>query len=278
MNEAQTLTCDYLTKPAVDLAVAPQSALAPIILAAYADTPDLSEPCAPEDQGFKSNANSFLQNHLVPLGLVIPSGSGGLLLLLTRATLLVLYTRSVSGTRGVEPSTSLAVACFVILREYLAPGQLLGDLALGCFCLGLLRRSLLNAPIKYVVVLESFSNKEISEELSEIGVVWLVIEAQGPAAVEIDCHLGREASAQELSRSRHLLLHDAIVLLLFGGGLESLPRERTSEEVHQNVAQGFEVVTTGLLCSGEEARRDVSMHVRNARSERLRDGRGVDAN
>ena len=41
------------------------------------------------------------------------------------------------------------------------------------------------------------------------------------------------------------------VLLLLGGGLETLPREGATVEVHQDVAEGFHVVATRLFDSLE---------------------------
>ena len=59
-------------------------------------------------------------------------------------------------------------------------------------------------------------------------------------------HTG-EAFAQLLDRCRLLLLADLLVLLLICRGLEALPREGATEEVHENVGKGLEVVPTGLL-------------------------------
>lgn len=53
--------------------------------------------------------------------------------------------------------------------------------------------------------------------------------------------------AAHLDRGRHLLLADLFVLLLFCGGFEALPRQRSPEEVHDNIAQRLDVVTPALL-------------------------------
>ena len=58
------------------------------------------------------------------------------------------------------------------------------------------------------------------------------------------------AFAQDLDGRGHLLLADALVLLPLGGGLESLPGQGAQVEVHEDVAQGLQVVTPGLLCRG----------------------------
>jgi hypothetical protein len=47
----------------------------------------------------------------------------------------------------------------------------------------------------------------------------------------------------------HLLLHDPIVLLLLRRRFQSLPRQLTPQEVHEDVAQRLEVVPPRLLDS-----------------------------
>ena len=108
---------------------------------------------------------------------------------------------------------------------------------------------LVDGPVEYVVVLEAFTDEEIAEDLAEVRVVGLVIEAEGAGVVEVDGELVGEATAEDLSGSGHLLLHDAVVLLLLGSSLEALPGKRSTAEVEHNVAEGLHVVTTGLLCS-----------------------------
>ena len=60
--------------------------------------------------------------------------------------------------------------------------------------------------------------------------------------------LTRVAPTQSLHRSAHFLLGYALVLLLLGGSLESLPGQAAQVEVHQHVAQRLQVVTAALLC------------------------------
>ncbi len=82
---------------------------------------------------------------------------------------------------------------------------------------------LVDGPVKDVIILEGFSDEKVTEDLSQIGVVWLVIEAEGAGVVEIDGELIREPTAENLRWGCHLLLHDSVVLLLLGGSLEPLP-------------------------------------------------------
>jgi hypothetical protein len=55
--------------------------------------------------------------------------------------------------------------------------------------------------------------------------------------------------AQDLHWGGHLLLTDLLVLLLLGGGLQSLPGEGAPVEVHEDVAQGLHVVSPALFDS-----------------------------
>jgi hypothetical protein len=104
-------------------------------------------------------------------------------------------------------------------------------------------------PVEDIVVLETFTNKEIAEDLAEVRVVRLVIEAKGSGVVEVDGKLIREATAENLGGRGHLLLHDTIVLLLLCSSLQSLPRKGSTAEVEHDIAQGFHVVTARLLCT-----------------------------
>ena len=54
---------------------------------------------------------------------------------------------------------------------------------------------LVDGPIKDIVILEALTNEEITEDLSEVGVIRLVIKAEGASVVEVDGKLVREASA-----------------------------------------------------------------------------------
>ena len=44
-------------------------------------------------------------------------------------------------------------------------------------------------PIKDIVVGESLSVEEISDKLTKIGIVWLLLESQGPHVVVVGCKL-----------------------------------------------------------------------------------------
>ena len=89
--------------------------------------------------------------------------------------------------------------------------------------------------------------EQVAEELAQVGVVGLVVEAQGAGVVEVDGEFVGEAAAEDFGGCGHLLLHDAVVFLLLGGCLQALPGERAAAEVEHYVAEGFHVVAAGLL-------------------------------
>ncbi len=108
----------------------------------------------------------------------------------------------------------------------------IGNLVVTSSCNGLsVLLIFVDSPVKDVVILEPFSDKEIAEDLTEVRVIRLVVKAKGTSIVQIDSELVGEPTTKDLSRRGHLLLHNAVVLLLLGGSLESLPRQRAAAEV-----------------------------------------------
>lgn len=105
----------------------------------------------------------------------------------------------------------------------------------------------MNAPIENVVVLVSFTDEEIPEELPQVRVVGLVVKSQGPSVVQEDGELVGEATAKKIGGCGHLLLHNPVIFLLLGSSLETLPRERATEEVHENISERFEIIAASLL-------------------------------
>lgn len=131
------------------------------------------------------------------------------------------------------------------------------SLVLGIFSSGLVASGLsdglgvllvlVDSPVEDVVVLEALANEEITEDLAEVRVVGLVVETKRTSVVEVDGKLVGEATAENLGGGRHLLLHDTVVLLLLGSGLQSLPWERATAEVEHDVSERLHVVTARLL-------------------------------
>jgi hypothetical protein len=109
------------------------------------------------------------------------------------------------------------------------------------------RLIILSATLDTLVVSVTLTNEEITEELAEVRVIGLVVEAEGTSVVEEGAEFVGEATAEEVGGGGHLLLHNAIILLLLGGSLETLPGEGAAKEVHEDVGKGFEIVTAGLL-------------------------------
>lgn len=56
-----------------------------------------------------------------------------------------------------------------------------------------------------------------------------------------------ETFTKLLDRSRLFLLADLLVLLLIRGSLQALPRQATPEEIHEDMPQRFQVVSTRLF-------------------------------
>lgn len=54
----------------------------------------------------------------------------------------------------------------------------------------------------------------------------------------------RETITQILDGSSLLLLANLLVLLLVGGSLETLPRQTSAQEVHEDVTESLEVVSS----------------------------------
>lgn len=76
---------------------------------------------------------------------------------------------------------------------------------------------------------------------------------RGRFCFETPSSLTRVSLAEHLDWRGHFLLADAFILLSLGSSLEPLPGQRAQVEVHEHVAQGLQVVPSGLLCGGEKS-------------------------
>ena len=81
------------------------------------------------------------------------------------------------------------------------------------------------------------SPTQYPEELAQVHVVGRLLESQAAAIVQVHGELGGESFTERLDRRRHLLLADLIVLLFLVPGFETLPRERSAQEVHEDVPE-----------------------------------------
>ena len=164
------------------------------------------------------------------------SHSGALLACIDRSALGACSSASVgSGSSGDMASTAVLVVLLAL--------ALVGSLSNG---LGVLL-VLVDGPVEDVVVLESLTNEQVAEDLAEVAVVGLVVEAEGTSVVQVDGKLVGKAAAENLGGGSHLLLHDAVILLLLSGSLQTLPRQRATAEVEHNIAEGLHIVSSRLL-------------------------------
>ena len=133
---------------------------------------------------------------------------------------------------------------FFLLLDDLPPARSRFGAAGGGVVIG---NTALDAPVEDVIVLIALANEQVTEQLAKVGVIRLVVEAESAGVVKEDAELVGETTAQKVGGSRHLLLHDAVVLLLLGGGLEALPGKSATKEVHEDVCKGLDVIPAGLF-------------------------------
>lgn len=66
------------------------------------------------------------------------------------------------------------------------------------------------------------------------------------------CRLTWVSLAEHFDGGGHFLLTDSFILLPLGGGLESLPGQRAQVKVHEDIAEGLQVISSRLLCGGHK--------------------------
>ena len=104
-------------------------------------------------------------------------------------------------------------------------------------------------PVVLVIVLVALLEEQMPEELPEVIVIGPMVEVQRPAVVQkgnaflgliftdlLRCHL-------------HLHLGDAFELRFLRRGLQALPGQCAENEVHEHVADRFEIVTARLFAA-----------------------------
>jgi len=102
-------------------------------------------------------------------------------------------------------------------------------------------------PVEHVVVLKGLAVKQFLEQSLEVGVVGLVIKAEGTAVFKVTAEFGGITFAKLFRAGGHFPVPDAFVLLLLGVGYESLPGEAAANKVHENIAQAFQIVASALF-------------------------------
>ncbi len=65
-----------------------------------------------------------------------------------------------------------------------------------------------------------------------VPVVWLLLESEGAAVVEVGGKLAWRSLAQDIDGCGHFLLRDPLILLLLGGGPQSLPGEGALKQIY----------------------------------------------
>lgn len=106
----------------------------------------------------------------------------------------------------------------------------------------------LYGPVEDIVVLKTLANEEITEDHSEVDVIWLGIEAEGTSIIEVNGKLVGQTMAKDFGTGGHFLKHDAVIPLLRGSSLETLPWKGATAEVQHNVSKGLQIITSRLLC------------------------------
>lgn len=120
-------------------------------------------------------------------------------------------------------------------------------------------------PVVFAILYVACVLESLGKELAEVIVVGSVFEAEVSNIRQILVELFWEALAEILNSGSLLLLADLLVLLLVRGSLESLPRQTTAQEIHENVTKGFQVIPSGLLA----AKMCVDAHVTSSTGERF---------
>ncbi len=120
-------------------------------------------------------------------------------------------------------------------------------------------------PVVFAVLDLAGVLESLSKELAEIVVVGGVFEAEVADVREVLAELLGEAFAEVLDGGGLLLLTNLFVLLLVGSSLETLPRQTATEEVHEDVAEGLEIISARLFTSQVR----VDTHITGGTGERF---------
>ncbi len=72
-----------------------------------------------------------------------------------------------------------------------------------------------------------------------VPVVWLLLESEWAAVVEVRGKLAWRSLAQDIDGRGHFLLRDPLILLLLGGGPQSLPRQGALKQIFRLDFFGF---------------------------------------
>mmetsp|Transcript_34126 Transcript_34126/g.77870 ORF Transcript_34126/g.77870 Transcript_34126/m.77870 type:complete len:229 (-) Transcript_34126:419-1105(-) len=123
--------------------------------------------------------------------------------------------------------------------------EVVGSLAAGLSIV--LRLVVQDSPVEHKVILVTFTEEQVFQQPAQVGIVWTVLKAQASTVVEVGHELSRKVLAQHFYGCGHLLLHDLLVFFLLGVGLQALPRQAATIEVHEHIANGLQVIPPALL-------------------------------
>ena len=113
-----------------------------------------------------------------------------------------------------------------------------------------------------VLLVESVLIHAALEQLDDVPVVWVLGETQTSAVVHELSELLWLVFAQLVDGRLFLLLFDGSVLLGLGSAWQTLPWQRALQEVEQDVTDGLQVVSSGLLIAQMSVERGVSSSAR----------------
>ena len=112
-----------------------------------------------------------------------------------------------------------------------------------------LRQSVLLPSVVKDSGIEVVSLHALLKEANASSIVRLLLELQRTAILHKLPKFGRMAPAKLLQRRLNLLLLDGIVLLVLATAWQTLPRQRSLDQIKQNVTDGFQIVASTLLDS-----------------------------
>lgn len=88
---------------------------------------------------------------------------------------------------------------------------------------------------------------QILENLPHVVVVRSLLELEVSTVLQVRVELFGHATSQRLDSRRHLLVLDSVVLVILVLALQTLPRQRSLQEVDENETDRLKVVTPTLL-------------------------------
>lgn len=91
-------------------------------------------------------------------------------------------------------------------------------------------------PIEHEIVFKGLADEKIAKEFTQVGVSRFVIKAARTNMIEISGEFLWKALAQIFRTDRLLIYQDELLLLLLILGFETLPWERTAEEVEKHIS------------------------------------------